>query len=128
MRGTTESAHRRRALAAVVAPVLLAACLNLGNVERPATSTLGCARAAVAAVVTDEMSDKRKHCVGSANIARVCSVGEARVAAWGKELTDLFGGGDPDVEDLRADRAGVDCARQDPDPARVAECCAARGH
>lgn len=118
----------RRLVTVVLVATALGACTNLGGVTRPATSTLACARAAVAEVVTDEMTDKRKHCTGAGNIARVCSVGEARLAAWGKEFTDAFDGGDPDVEDLRADRAGIGCAQRDADPASVLACCEARGY
>lgn len=124
--GVTRAATARVAIAALVG--VLAGCTNLGGVARPASTTLGCARAAVAEVVTDGMTDKRKHCVGAGNIARVCSVGEARVAAWGKEFTDIFDGGDPDADDLRADRAGIECAQRDPDPAEVLACCEARGY
>jgi hypothetical protein len=107
---------------------LLAGCANLGGVARPAASTLGCARAAVAEVVTDAMTDKRKHCTGAASIARLCSVGEARLASYGKEFTDIFDGGDPDVADLRADRAGIECAKAHPDSAQIADCCTAAGY
>jgi hypothetical protein len=121
-------AHVDVVVALGTALLVTAGCSSLGGGPRPAPSSVGCARAAVAAVVTDEMTDKRKHCTGAASIARVCSVGEARLAAWGKEFTDIFDGGDPDVEDLRADDAGIECAQRDPDPARVLECCAAAGY
>ncbi len=112
-------------LATVLA--LLTGCSGLGGGPRPATSTLGCARAAVAAVVEPTMTDKRMHCTGAASIARLCSVFEAHTAAWGKEFTDLFGAGDPSVADLHADRDGIACARRDPRPEAVLECCAAHG-
>lgn len=105
----------------------LSACTSLDGGPRPAASSAACARAAVAEVVTPEMTDKRKHCVGAANIARRCSVLEARLAYYGKEVADAFGDGDPDVDDLRADRAGLACARRDTDPAAVDACCASAG-
>lgn len=113
---------------AVLVACALSGCQGLGGAPRPATSFLGCARAAVAAVVTDDMTDKRKHCTGAGSIARLCSVSEARLASYGKEFTDAFDGGDPDVEDLRADRTGIACAKVDPDPARVLACCEAAGY
>ena len=106
----------------------LTACTSLGGGPRPAGSSLACARAAVDEVVTPEMTDKRKHCTGAANIARRCSVLEARLAYYGKELADALGDGDPELDDLRADRAGLACARRDVDPAAVNECCAAAGY
>lgn len=116
-----------RAFVAVTSLATLAACTSLGGGPRAAASSATCARAAVAEVVTPAMTDKRKHCVGAANIARRCSVLEARLAYYGKEVADAFGGGDPDADDLRADRAGLACARQDPEPATVDACCAAAG-
>lgn len=115
-------------LGLVLGMAALAGCTSLGRGPRPAVSSAGCARAAVAEVVDDGMGDKRKHCIGAANIARRCSVFEARLAYYGKEAADALGDGDPDAEDLRAGRAGLACARQQADPARVAECCAAAGY
>jgi hypothetical protein len=117
-----------RASSAALLLVALAGCAGLGSAPRPATSSAACARAAVAEVVTPEMTDKRKHCTGAANIAARCSVLEARLAYYGKEAADALGGGDPEVEDLRADRAGLACARTDPAPDAVLVCCAAAGY
>jgi hypothetical protein len=103
-------------------------CTSLGGGPRPAPSFAGCARAAVAAVVTEDMSDKRKHCTGAGSIAALCSVAEARLAAYGKEAADALGDGDAESEDLRADRAGIECARRDPSREAVFECCAAAGY
>jgi hypothetical protein len=107
---------------------LLPGCAGLGGSPRPATSFAGCARAAVEAVVTDGMTDKQKHCTGAASIAALCSVAEARLAAYGKELRDALGNGDADPEDLAADRAGIECARRDPAADAVRACCAAAGY
>jgi hypothetical protein len=115
-------------VAAVALLVTLTACTSLDGGPRPAASSAACARAAVDEVVTPEMTDKRKHCVGAANIARRCSVFEARLAYYGKEAADALGGGDPDVEDLRADRAGLACARRDVEPSAVLACCSAAGY
>jgi hypothetical protein len=125
-----DPAHRGtlRRCAVVAASLCLAACTSLGGGPRPATTSVACARAAVAEVVTPEMNDKRMHCVGAGNIARRCSVLEARLAYYGKEVVDALGGGDPELEDLRADRAGLACARRDPQPAAMLACCAAAGY
>jgi hypothetical protein len=80
-------------------------------------------RASVAEVKTEGVPDKMAHCVASASIARHCSVAEAYGAGVGKELKDLFGAGDVEWGDLRADAAGVHCARAagtDPD---IDGCC-----
>jgi hypothetical protein len=74
------------------------------------------------------MTDKQKHCTGAASIAALCSVAEARLAAYGKELRDALGNGDADPEDLAADRAGIECARRDPAADAVRACCAAAGY
>jgi hypothetical protein len=127
----TRPRSRRAALrrcAALAAALSLAACTSLGGGPRPATTSVTCARAAVDEVVTPEMNDKRKHCVGAGNVARRCSVFEARLAYYGKEFVDALGAGDPELEDLRADRAGLACARRDPDPAAVLACCTAAGY
>jgi hypothetical protein len=121
----------RSAALAWSAALLLATlygCTSLGGGPRPAASSAACARAAVAEVVTPEMTDKRKHCAGAANIAARCSVVEARLAYYGKEAADALGGGEPELEDLRADRAGLACARADPAPGAVLACCAAAGY
>lgn len=57
-------------------------------------------------------------------IARYCSKTEATLASIGKEVRDLFGPGDADWADLRADRAGLRCAGEAGDDA-VAQCCLA---
>jgi hypothetical protein len=122
------SPDRARSLAAPLLLGALAGCASLGGGSRPAGSSLACARAAVAEVVTPAMTDKRKHCAGAASIAARCSVLEARLAYYGKEVSDMLGGGDPELEDLRADRAGVACARTDPAADAVLACCAAAGY
>ena len=60
-----------------------------GNPQRPADSSLECARAVVAALPPG-LSDPEKHCLASAGIARRCSPFEAWLAGWGKELRDAF--------------------------------------
>jgi hypothetical protein len=117
-----------RTASAAILLVGLSGCASLGGGPRPAGSSVACARAAVAEVVTPEMTDKRKHCAGAANIAARCSVLEARLAYYGKEAADALGAGDPELEDLRADRAGLACARTDPAPTAVLACCAAAGY
>lgn len=74
-----------------------------------------------------ELTDARAHCLASGWIAQRCSRVEAYLAAVGKELRDLFGAGDAQWSDWRADRAGLRCARQAPN-ADLAGCCAAQGY
>jgi hypothetical protein len=112
----------------VAVSTALAGCAALADGPRPASSSAGCARAAVDAVVTPEMTDVRKHCVGAAAIARACSVAEAWLASYGKEVADALGDGDAEARDLRADRAGIACARSTPDAAGIDACCARAGH
>lgn len=104
--------------------VMVSACTSLQ--PRPAVSTLGCMQA-VRAQLPDKGADKRLHCLASAQIARQCSVGEAYLAGVGKELRDLFGAGDAEWDDWRADRAGVRCGRAS-DATTIEVCCAQRGY
>ncbi len=91
-----------------------------GNPQRPAPSSLECARAVVA-TLPPGLSDPEKHCLASAGIAKRCSPFEAWLAGWGKELQDAFDGGD--ASDLEDDRRGRDCARRSDDPDRWLQCC-----
>jgi hypothetical protein len=93
---------------------------------RPADSMLGCMQA-VRAQLPENPADKRLHCLVSAQIARQCSVSEAYLAGMGKELRDLFGAGDAEWADWRADRAGVRCGRSS-DEAVIEACCARQGY
>jgi hypothetical protein len=106
--------------------VALPACATLDGQARAARSSGACARAAVAQIDAGAAGDKRAHCVAAARIARRCSVSEALAASYAKEMRDLFGRGNAELEDIRASRAGIGCARANPkgDPAR---CCEARG-
>jgi hypothetical protein len=83
---------------------------------------------AVRAQLPTEYNDKRLHCFASAQIARQCSVTEAYMAGIGKEISDLFGHGDAEWADWRADRAGVSCGRTQIDAADIQACCAAKGY
>lgn len=93
-----------------------------GNPQRPADSSLECARAVVAALPPG-LSDPEKHCLASAGIAKQCSPFEAWLAGWGKELRDAFDGGDASFDDLEDDRRGRHCARQGDDPDEWLQCC-----
>lgn len=74
------------------------------------------------------LPDKRAHCLTSAAIAQRCSVAEAYVAGAGKEVRDLFTGGDAEWADWRADRAGIACAKQSKNTEVVSMCCLEHGY
>ena len=103
-------------------------CLLLGlagcasTPERAAQSSVGCAKAVVAALPAG-LTDPEKHCVASAGIAQRCSPFEAWLAGWSKEIQDAFGYGDASREDLRADRMGRRCASTHDEPEALLECC-----
>ena len=106
-------------------PLLLAACAPLSRHEpRLAPTSLACMRAVVKQYVPAQADDILKHCLAAGFIARRCSVSEAKLASWGKELADAFDGGDPSTADLRADRAGIECAQHSKDAAELDQCCA----
>jgi hypothetical protein len=69
------------------------------------------------------LPDHDAHCLASGLIARYCSPTEAYLAGVGKELRDLFGRGDAEWADWRADRVGVRCAQRAEDDAALATCC-----
>lgn len=73
------------------------------------------------------LPDARAHCLASGWIAQRCSRVEAYLAALGKEVRDLFDGGDAQWSDWRADRAGLRCAKQG-QGADLAACCAMQGY
>ena len=83
---------------------------------------------AVRAQLPTDDTDKRLHCLVSAQIARQCSVSEAYLAGIGKELRDLFGRGDAEWADWQADRAGVSCGRMQGSDVDIHACCAAKGY
>jgi hypothetical protein len=117
----------RRPGAAATASFALAVagCATLPDAPpRLAATPLACMRATVAAKVPPELGDKHKHCLAAGMIARHCSVSEAKLASWGKELGDALGNGDADRDDLDADYAGIGCARAALDDAALQSCCA----
>lgn len=67
--------------------------------------------------------DAQLHCAAAGLIARYCSVTEATIASYGKELKDLFGAGDAQWRDLESDRRGIRCARSASDTRELLECC-----
>lgn len=106
--------------------VIVAGCAS--TAPRPARSSYGCMEAVVTNKLPTGIPDIRAHCLASGLIARYCSRSEAYMAGIGKELRDLFGPGDAEWRDLRADRAGISCARDARDDADVESCCSASGY
>lgn len=112
--------HATAPAAASAALLLLAGCA--AGPERPAASTVGCAKAVVAALPPG-LGDLEKHCLASAGIARRCSPSEAWLAGWGKELQDAFGGGDASRRDLDANAEGRQCAAEHGGTEALLDCC-----
>lgn len=81
-------------------------------------------RAAFANHDLESRPDKEAHCIAAGLIAWRCSVTEARLASYGKELKDLFSHGDAEWRDLDADRQGIACARSATDETALISCCA----
>ena len=90
--------------------------------ERAAQSSVGCAKAVVAALPAG-LTDPEKHCVASAGITQRCSRFEAWLAGWGKEIEDTFDHGDASLEDLDANRMGRRCAFTHDEPDALIKCC-----
>jgi hypothetical protein len=103
---------------------LLCGCMPLRGIQREAPPTLTCVRAALRDRLPARLPDKQTHCRATALIAEHCSVSEAYLAGISKEARDLVGPGDAEWGDLRADWAGVRCARAAKNDADAAQCCA----
>lgn len=103
--------------------VLLGGCATAPGVTRQSASSLGCMRAVVRERVPQGLPDKQAHCLAAGLIARYCSRAEAYLAGYGKEFTDIFDGGDPQISDIKADLMGIRCQAASPTTAALAECC-----
>jgi hypothetical protein len=118
-----------RIAATVVTMANLTACATIANrPPRLAHSTYGCMQAVLQQKLPSNLPDKRAHCLAGGLIARYCSVTEAYLAGAGKEMRDLLGGGDAQWRDWRADRVGIECARESADDAAMEQCCTNRGY
>lgn len=107
----------------------LTACATIANRPvRLAHSSYGCMQAVVHDKLPSDLPDKRAHCLAGGLISRYCSVTEAYLAGAGKEVRDLLGTGDAEWRDWRADRVGIECARESTDDSAVAQCCSERGY
>jgi len=118
-----------RIAVAVVTIANLTACATITTrPTRLAHSSYGCMEAVLREKLPPELPDKRAHCLAGGLISRYCSITEAYLAGAGKEVRDLLGHGDAEWADWRADRVGIECARESTDDAAVAACCLARGY
>jgi len=106
----------------VVILLPLCGCTPLHGAQRAAHSTSACVHAAIKNL-PPRIPDKQAHCRATALIADHCSVTEAYVAGVAKETLDLFGPGDAEWGDLRADWAGVRCARAARTDDEAVQCC-----
>lgn len=122
MQGTIVAPMQLSTTTVLLLAALLAACASVP--DRPATSSVGCARATLAQYLPAGVTDKRAHCIAGGLIARYCSPTEARLAGLGKEVRDAFSSGDAAWSDWLATRAGVRCAvESDGDVAAISACC-----
>jgi hypothetical protein len=81
-------------------------------------------RAVVRDKLPQPLPDKQAHCLAAGLIVRYCSRSEAYLAGYGKEFTDIFDGGDPEIGDIKADLIGIRCASGAATSADLAGCCA----
>jgi hypothetical protein len=118
-----------RTLLVALALLSLVGCATVPHrPARAANSSFGCMETIVQEKVPSHLPDKRQHCLAGGFIARYCSGSEAYLAGAGKELKDLFGRGDAEWGDWRADRAGIACARSAGDDDELARCCEQSGY
>jgi len=102
---------------------VLTTCATAPGVQRLTPSSLGCMRAVVRERLPPDLPDKQAHCLAAGMIARYCSRSEAYLAGYGKEFTDIFDGGDPEIGDIKADLMGIRCATRAASSADLASCC-----
>jgi hypothetical protein len=124
----THPAHwqvRGRWLMTTAACLALAACATAPGAARQSASSLGCMQAVVRERLPQGLPDKQEHCLAAGLIARYCSRPEAYLAGYGKEFTDIFDGGDPEIGDIKADLMGIRCERSAASTQDLAGCCAA---
>jgi hypothetical protein len=113
----------RRVVSMTLTVCVLSACASLPHYEpRPARSSLGCIRSALALQPLPAV-DSQAHCLAAGRIARYCSVSEAWLASISKEAIDLLGPGNAEWRDLRSDRRGIACARLTTDEPDLRTCC-----
>ncbi len=58
-------------------------------------------------------NDKNRHCTVSCMLALKCNDAEVLMVGVLKEFEDVFGPGDADAEDIKADRHGIRLVRTD---------------
>lgn len=58
-------------------------------------------------------NDKNRHCTVSCMLTLKCPASEVLMVGILKEFKDVFGPGEPDVEDIKADRYGISLVKND---------------
>jgi hypothetical protein len=105
--------------------VLLLAAVLSGCAGMPRAPADSCMQQAVDSLQLEGLPPLRKHCLAAGTIAARCGGSQAVVAGYAKEIADALGPGDASRDDLRANRAGRECATAS-DP--LADCCARAGY
>jgi hypothetical protein len=127
MKSTARMRERAARIARASSSLLLLLLGACGTVphrpERLAHSSYGCMKAVLDSKLPSNLPDSRAHCLASGLIARYCSIPESYLAGIGKEVRDLLGPGDAQWRDLKADWAGIDCARHAGSDAALTACC-----
>ncbi|MDH5254609.1 MAG: hypothetical protein OEW72_01720 [Gammaproteobacteria bacterium] len=100
----------------------LASCAS--TPRAPASS---CMQQTVDSLDLASLSAERRHCLASGTIVLRCGSASAWVAGYGKEVGDLFGPGNFQQMDLRANAAGRRCAASAVSEADLPACCADAG-
>ena len=109
--------------------LLVTGCAAIPNrPQRAASSSFGCMSAVTRERLSAGATDEHLHCVAAGLIVRYCSVSEAYIASLAKEARDIFGHGDVEWADWRADRAGIRCSRDAKDDTELASCCKTQGY
>lgn len=67
----------------------------------------------IAIATSHSNNDKNRHCTVSCMLALKCNDAEVLLVGVLKEFRDVFGPGQADAEDIKADKYGISLVRQD---------------
>ena len=94
--------------------ILLTLCLTTFSSAHADAPEILCsllnAKRVKAIAISHSTFDKNRHCTVSCMLSLKCGPTEAMTMGILKEIQDLFGPGDADMDDLAADALGVDLA------------------
>jgi hypothetical protein len=107
--------------------VAILALVLVSCASTPRAPATTCMQRTVDSLDLASLSAERRHCLVSGTIVLRCGSASAWVAGYGKEIGDLFGPGNFQQLDLRANAAGRRCAAGAASEVDLPACCAGAG-